>query len=70
MVRTVTRPPSRSLRSRASSRARRSSGLKTAGSALRFTVPSAFIASPVMFDQFGTCLTRTTIVKDTLPPAL
>ena len=61
MVITVTVPPWRSLIWRAISRAFRSSGLKMAGRALRFMVPSLVITSPVMLCVSGTCLTRTTL---------
>ena len=60
MVTTVTVPPCASLICSAISRALRSSGLKIAGSAFRFMVPSLVITSPVMLCVSGTCLTSTT----------
>ena len=47
----------------ACSSAFRSSGLKMAGSAARFTVPSAVMASFPTFLVSGTCLASTTIFK-------
>jgi hypothetical protein len=60
MVKTVTLPPYCSLMLNAISNAFRSSGLKMAGNALRFIVPSAVITSPVTLRVLGTCLTSTT----------
>ena len=66
MLSAVTVPPYCSLISRAVSRALRSSGLKTVANAPRLTVPSAFIASTVIFDVSGTCLTQTTLSYGTM----
>ena len=60
MVTTVTVPPWRSRTCSAASSAFRSSGLKTAGSAARLTVPSSFIAWPVIRLVSGTCFAHTT----------
>ena len=54
-------PGNMSFSTRACSSALRSSGLKIAGSAARFTVPSAFMASFPTLRVSGTCLARTTI---------
>ena len=52
-----------SFKRRACSNAFKSSGLKIAGRAARFTVPSAVIASLPTFLVSGTCLASTTIFK-------
>ena len=52
-----------SFKRRACSRAFKSSGLKMAGRAARFTVPSAVMASLPTFRVSGTCLASTTIFK-------
>ena len=56
-------PGKRSLSCRACSRALRSSGLKMAGSADRFMVPSSFIASLPTLRVSGTCLASTIMLK-------
>src|SRR5690554_3003869 len=64
MVNSVTfEPGKRSLIPSACSNAFKSSGLKMAGSAALFTVPSAFIASFPTLRVSGTCLANTIMLN-------
>ena len=64
MVMTVTVEPGfASFNLKACSNAFKSSGLKMAGNAERFTVPSGVMASGPTFRVSGTCLASTMIFK-------